>query len=193
MTEGMASGSIGSEFILPDKEGFRGKGYGRGEKMFHTAWCRPIPMLKLPCAHLKTSLTMESTELHDAANCGDDMAVKALLEQGGNPNAFDDMAFTPLHHAVQNGRFEIVALLLQAGADVNAHDEERIGDTPLGYVAGNCSLEMAQALVSGGADPTIRGWMQLSALDRAKERKREEGQRVYALLCKAASRFSGGS
>jgi len=81
--------------------------------------------------------------------------------------------------------------LLKAGADVNAHDEENIGDTPLGRIAGDCSLETAKILVEYGADPTISGWMQLSALDRAKARKRPEGRSVYELLCKAAAQSSG--
>ncbi len=129
-------------------------------------------------------------DLHYAVGQGDVSAVKALLAEGHAPNTFDDISFTPLHHAAKNSHLEIIQLLLEAGADVNANDEPRIGDTALGYVAGNCSLAVAQALVSAGADPTIRGWMQLCALDRAKERKRGEGPKVYELLCKAARKFN---
>jgi ankyrin repeat protein len=129
-------------------------------------------------------------ELHHAAIQGDAPAAKALLEQGYDPNAFDDCAFTPLHHAANHGHLAIIQLLLSAGADINAHDESRIGNSPLGEVAGNCSVAVAQSLVAAGADPTIRGWMQLCALDRAKERKKEEGKRVYELLCNAARKFN---
>ncbi len=116
--------------------------------------------------------------------------MKELLAQGHDPNAFDDVAFTPLHHAAYHGHLEIIRLLLSAGADINAHDESRIGNSPLGEVAGKCSFAVAQALVAAGADPTIRGWMQLCALDRAKERKKEEGKQVYELLCNAACKFN---
>jgi ankyrin repeat protein len=132
----------------------------------------------------------ENWDLHYAAIQGDASAVKALLARGFDPDAFDDTSFTPLHHAANSGHLEIIQLLLQAGADVNARDEAQIGDTPLGQVAGNCSIAVAQALITAGADPTIRGWMQLCALDRANGRKKEEGQRVYELLCKAARKFN---
>jgi hypothetical protein len=133
---------------------------------------------------------IEHWELHYAVIQGDAPAVKALLEHGSDPNAFDDCAFTPLHHAASHGHLEIIQLLLGAGADINAHEESRIGNSPLGEVAGNCSFAVAQTLVAAGADPTIRGWMQLCALDRAKERKKEEGKRVYELLCNAARKFN---
>ena len=135
-------------------------------------------------------MTELNWELHYAALEGDAPAVMALLGQGLDPNAFDDMSFTPLHHAANNGHLEIIQLLLQAGADVNAHDEARIGDSPLGQVAGKCSLAVAQALIAAGADPTLQGWMQLSALDRAKDRKHDEGPRVYELLRNAARKFN---
>jgi len=128
-------------------------------------------------------------ELHYAAAQGNIPAVKALLAEGHDPNAFDDIFFTPLHHAADKGHLDVIHLLLQAGADVNAQDESHIGDTPLGHIAGNCSLAVAKALLAAGADPTIRGWMQLCALDRAKGRKKDEGQRVYELLCNASRKF----
>lgn len=132
----------------------------------------------------------QNDDLHWAAERGDTAAVRALLASGYDPNLFDDISFTPLHYAAREGHLQIIQLLLKAGADVNAHDEPRIGDTPLGSIAGNCSLAVAEALIAAGADPTIRGWMQLCALDRAKERKKDEGRRVHEALCNAARRFN---
>ena len=43
---------------------------------------------------------------------------------------------------------------------------------------------MARLLIDAGADPTIRGWMQLNAPDRARNRTRGEGPRVYEHLVK---------
>lgn len=45
-----------------------------------------------------------------------------------------------------------------------------------------------KTLLAQGADPTIRGWMQLSALDRAGKRQKDEGRRVYELLSRHAQR-----
>ena len=125
--------------------------------------------------------------LHAAAQQGDAALVQELLGKGLAPSTFDDLGMTPLHYAAQEGHLPVIDLLLRAGADVDAHDERRIGNTPLGEVAGNCSYEVAERLIAAGADPTVKGWMQLSALDRARERKRPEGGRVRELL-EAASR-----
>ena len=57
---------------------------------------------------------------------------------------------------------------------------------PSDEVASTCSLEMAQVLIDAGADPTLPGSMQLSALHRAKTRKRGDGPAVYQLLEDAA-------
>lgn len=42
---------------------------------------------------------------------------------------------------------------------------------------------------SGWADPRIRGWMQLNALDQAKSRNRGDGPAVYRLLLDAAEKL----
>ena len=129
-------------------------------------------------------------DLHKAAERGDIAAVKAFLEEGHDLNAFDDLSFTPLHYAAREQHLQIIRLLLQAGANVNARDEARIGNTPLGDIAGNCPLAVARLLLAAGADPTIRGWMQLNALDRAKARKTDEGRKVYELLCNASHKYN---
>jgi ankyrin repeat protein len=130
----------------------------------------------------------EKEQLHFAAQHGDLLRVKKLVSEGMPLNAFDEIGKTPLHYAVEREHFAVVKFLIEAGADVNAHDETTIGNTPLAEVAGNCSFGMANLLIEAGADPTIRGWMQLNALDRAKDRKRNDGPKVYQLLLKASGR-----
>ena len=120
--------------------------------------------------------------LHATAQRGDLDGVQRLLAKGHDINAVDDLGKTALHYAVGNEHFEVAQLLLRAGADVDARDEASVGNTPLGEVAGSCSLRIARLLVDSGADPTIRGWMQLNALDRARSRKRGDGPQVYDLL-----------
>jgi ankyrin repeat protein len=84
-------------------------------------------------------------------------------------------------------------LLLAHGADVNAHNEDDIGETPLGLVAASCSYEMAKILIDGGADPRIPGWMGNTALTRASERKRPEGRLVHELLEHASRKLEGSN
>lgn len=131
----------------------------------------------------------DESDLHFAAQNGDMTRVRQLLADGRSPNAFDEISKTPLHYAAENGHIDIMRVLLEAGADVNAHEEARIGNTPLRDVADECSLAVATFLVDSGADPRIPGWMQLTALHKAAERKDQEGQRVYALLKSVAHRL----
>ena len=131
----------------------------------------------------------ERGRLHFAAQDGDVEEVKRLLKDGYQPNEFDDLGKTPLHYAAERGHLEVLKALIASGADVNAHDERVIGNTPLREVAGNCSYEVAKILVDAGADPTIPGWMQITALHQARERKRPEGLRVRQLLEDAAAQL----
>jgi ankyrin repeat protein len=132
---------------------------------------------------------LETDKLHFAAMDGDVSQISELIAAGHPLDRYDHLGNTALHYAVQKGHLGAVSFLIQAGADVNAHDERVIGDTPLATVAGNCSLQMALILVDAGADPTIRGWMQLCALDRAKNRKRGDGPSVYELLVQTARKL----
>ena len=137
----------------------------------------------------KPADAVDASDLHFAAIDGDEARVRTLIAEGRSPDAFDELAKTPLHYAAGHGRIDIMRLLLEAGADVNAHDASRIGNTPLGEVAATCSLPVAELLIDFGADPRIPGWMQLTALHKAKARKSDEGRRVYALLKAAAARL----
>jgi ankyrin repeat protein len=111
------------------------------------------------------------TSVHQAAGNGFTEALKELLRADGSVslNLFDDLGRTPLIWAVDSGHLPEAALLLEAGADVNARDAETNSNTALSYAVQNGSLAMVQLLLRHGADPTIQGWMQLSALDRARD------------------------
>lgn len=126
--------------------------------------------------------------LNCAAQAGNEDLVKQLLQEGCPINAFDELGKTPLHYASRSEHIAVIKLLLEAGADINAHDESTIGDTPLGAIAGNCNFEVAKLLIDADANPTIPGWMQLTALHHAKKRKKPEGQRVYQLLLDVAQK-----
>ena len=128
-------------------------------------------------------------QLHRAAQEGDLARVNDLIQHNYPLNRFDDLGKTPLHYAVQENRLGVVKRLLEAGADVNAHDQRVIGNTPLSDNARECTYEMAKLLIDSGADPTLRGWMQLNALDRARERKDVDVRKIIRLLEEAAAKF----
>ena len=129
-------------------------------------------------------------QLHRASQDGDLARLDDLIERKYPVNRFDDLGKTPLHYAVQDNRLEAVKRLIEAGANVNAHDERVIGNTPLSDNVRDCTYEMAKILIDAGADPTIRGWMQMNALDRARERKDANARKILRLLEEAAARLT---
>ena len=131
----------------------------------------------------------EKEKLHFAAQENDLGQARILIDKGFPINGFDDLGFTPLHYAAQNENLEMAKLLIESGAELNARDETQAGNTPLAEVAGTCSFEMAKLLIEAGANPTIPGWMQLTALNRAEKRQRGDGPRVYDLLLRASKKY----
>ncbi len=130
-------------------------------------------------------------QLHSAAQHGDLAKVEDLLTRGYPVNRFDELGKTTLHYAADGEHSAVVDRLIEAGANVNAHDERVIGNTPLGSCAGKCSPAMAERLIRAGADPTIAGWMQLTAIDRAARRKDPQARAVQKLLNAAAKERKG--
>jgi ankyrin repeat protein len=131
----------------------------------------------------------EKERIHRAAQHGDVREVERLIAVGAAVNYFDEISFTPLHYAAACGHIEVMRVLLRAGADANARQEEMSGDTALATVAYSCSLAVAEFLVTSGADPTIPGWMAVTALDNSGRREDEEGRAVHALLVGTARRL----
>lgn len=128
----------------------------------------------------------EPYPLHVAVQGGTREQVEQLLAEGHRLDVFDDACNTPLHYAALAGNLPMLRLLLAAGANVNAYHAASLGDTPLRAIASHCTYEVAQLLVEAGADPTVPGFMGITALRRAQARKRGDGPRVAALLEQAA-------
>jgi ankyrin repeat protein len=131
----------------------------------------------------------EIGQLHQAAADGNVDELKRLLQSDHRQflNTFDELSLTPLMRAAMGDHLAAVELLIAAGANVNAQDDQRIGNTAINEVSGDGSFVIIEALLNAGADPTIRGWMQLNALDRARSRSRNPA--IYAMLEAAAKKF----
>jgi len=133
---------------------------------------------------------LEHEDLYRAAENGNLEKVKQLVMRGFSLHEFDsDLFWTPLHYAAKEEHKEIVLYLLEKGANVNSYCEENIGETPLGLIAENCSYEMAEILVEWGANPRIKGWMNLTSIDRAEKRKDCVGKQVSELLMYIGENF----
>lgn len=122
----------------------------------------------------------QDSHLHRACDSGDTELVAVLLEIGcpNCLNRFNYVARTPLAMAAWKGHVEPVRLLIAAGADLDANDESKIGDTALADACEGEYVEIAHLLLDAGANPSIKGWMGMSAIDRMREaiRKTETGE-----------------
>ncbi|MYB52940.1 MAG: hypothetical protein F4X77_12195 [Acidobacteriia bacterium] len=110
-------------------------------------------------ALLAVSLPAASTfpALANAAEAGQQDAVRALLQQGADPNAGQADGMTALHWAAHDNDVAVAKLLLDAGA--RAGISNRYGITPLFLACQNGNAAMATLLLQSGADPnvTLRG------------------------------------
>ncbi len=75
-----------------------------------------------------SSIPENNAELHlpelvYSASLGEFEQVKALLEQGIDPNQTDDEGYSALQAAAENGYLDIVQLLIQQGADAHYKSE----------------------------------------------------------------------
>lgn len=80
-------------------------------------------------------------------------ALRAYLEQGGNPNTFTK-GMTGLHEAAKRGHIEAARELLDAGADVNARTSQT-KMTPLYLSAFFGKTDAVKLLLAGGANPDL--------------------------------------
>ena len=110
-----------------------------------------------------------NTFLHDAAQAGDLKMVDFFLDHEcpATLESFDYISNTPLIRAADSGRTEVVVRLLAARVNPNANDEERVGNTAIREAVRSGHAEIVSLLLRAGADPTIPGWMNISAVDQA--------------------------
>jgi ankyrin repeat protein len=100
----------------------------------------------------------------DAIDAGDVEAARAVLDAGLSPDApIGGTAADPqlpLHRAAGADQTEIVTTLLDAGATVDATSG---GLSPLMLAASSAGADTVQALLDGGADPTLPNYKFYSA------------------------------
>ena len=81
---------------------------GKYQKKNHDATCVTTPI----------DMAKDNLGLLIVSHAGDLDKVKELLEEGCNPNFFEDCSeLTCLHHAAAKGHYEVVKLLIEHGAN----------------------------------------------------------------------------
>jgi ankyrin repeat protein len=144
------------------------------DQLLGAVWFNDVSKVRL-----LTSMPQKVTEpglLHYAARLGNSSIVFELLRAGWKEhiNYYDEMSLTPLMWAAMENNFEVVALLLSFGAKINAFEESKIGNTAIREAAQAANPKMVEFLLKAGADPFIRGWMHLNAIDVAEQRVETE-------------------
>lgn len=130
---------------------------------------RYLPILKFLIsyrANLDKKNAAEYTALHICSVINSVEATRLLLEGGANPNIADDRGVTPLIIATSLGYVGVVeALLDHPRIDPNVQDNQ--GDTALHLAVLNHHLRPLIALLSAGADPTVRNHSLFNCIQRA--------------------------
>lgn len=96
-----------------------------------------------------------------AAFRGDIDTLELFLANGSDPNAGNEVGYTPLMAAARGEKLAAIQFLLSRGATVNRADAR--GFTALHWVVGQptnrplLQLECLRALVNAGADPNAKG------------------------------------
>ena len=92
--------------------------------------------------------------LHAAAEEGNIVLVKSLLERGKDINARNASDVTPLHKAEYKENHDVVGLLIERGAEVDV--SKITGWTPLHEASRHGHLEVSRLLVKHGTNVNAR-------------------------------------
>ncbi len=104
----------------------------------------------LACAAAPQWAQVSTPKVVAAAEAGDLVALRRLLDTGAPVDTRDARRRTALLAATQANRVDVARLLIERGADVNAVDD--IQDTPFLYAGAQGRLEILRLTLAAGAD-----------------------------------------
>ena len=136
--------------------------------------CRDCP--RQVCAQLLQGLSLDGAEAtlswFEAAACGDEETIEALLLHGQPIDARDDEGATALHHSTRGRQLGATRLLLARNADPRVATTQR--RTPLHEAAECNAAELAQLLSEAGCPLTTKDVAGKTAFDLAEEEGNDE-------------------
>ena len=112
-----------------------------------------------------------------AANIGAADIVELLLSHGAIFDLSDAEGNTALIYAAVNNFEDVIALFLAAGAAIDHGNRQ--GETALMRAARTGSGNAVSALLAGGADPTLTDFTGRTALDLARENRRNRVIQIF--------------
>lgn len=118
--------------------------------------------------------------------------IELLLKQGADPNSVNYIGATPLHLATVRGADpSAVELLLQYGANVNRVTVGGGAYTPLHAAVSAGRIDLVELLLANGADPDLRDGSGHTPLERARELKQREVEKVLKYHAKTPAGATG--
>ena len=139
-------------------------------------------LIKSPDTKVEVRNLQDESPLMFAALKGYLDLCKQLIQRDADVNK---TGWAPLHYAAANGHAEVIALLLEHHAYPDA--ESPNGTTPLMMAAMYGNAASVSALLAGGADPTLRNRLGLSALDFAERAARPDALALIAAAIRSAT------
>ena len=128
------------------------------------------------CAQLLQGLSLDGAEAtlswFEAAECGDEETIEALLLHGQPIDARDNEGATALHHSTRGRQLGATRLLLARNADPRVANSLR--RTPLHEAAECNAAELAQLLSEAGCPLTTKDVAGKTAFDLAEEEGNDE-------------------
>ena len=103
----------------------------------------------------QTAMDTPDIRLRNAAVSNDVEALQLALDDGADPNSFDESKQTALHFAADRNSVECLKILIEKSADVNAVDCDGIGVLETALISG-LDIEGVRLLLVAGADPDLR-------------------------------------
>ncbi|XP_035473487.1 ankyrin repeat and EF-hand domain-containing protein 1a isoform X3 [Scophthalmus maximus] len=94
------------------------------------------------------------TALMEAAKAGSLQLVRAILKEGGDPNALDRKRFSAVHYAAIGGVFEVIKVLSAYSANMDAINMDDC--TPLHYAAAIGNVNFCKFLAQRGCNPKYK-------------------------------------
>lgn len=118
-----------------------------------------------PKIDVNLSNQYNETPIMYTALLGDLARTQKLIDKGARVS---QPGWNALHYATVKSHAPVVKLLLAKGASVDEVNPD--GDTALILAVRNANVEVIQALINGGADPTASNFKAQDAIETAREK-----------------------
>ncbi|MDZ7937217.1 MAG: ankyrin repeat domain-containing protein [Rhodoferax sp.] len=132
-------------------------------------------LLKRPDIQVEVRNALDESPLMLAALQGSLEICQALIQRDADVNK---PGWTPLHYAATNSHTAVMQLLLDNHAYIDAASPN--GSTPLMMAAMYGNSSAVKLLLEGGADPTLKNDLGLTAIEFAQRVKKAESVEIIA-------------